>query len=81
LVTWLSIALRSAVPLRLPTQGGCCECQARAWPRSFAPRLVAKLAIWSPALKLKTLFCGSVASHFISFSGVNWLNSRPARVV
>jgi hypothetical protein len=42
---------------------------------------VAKLTIRSRRLKVK-LFCdGSVASHFISFSGVAMLNSRPAIVV
>ena len=73
---WLIIAWRSAEPLRFCAQLGCCECHASACPRTFMPRLNAWLTIRSALLKLNWFCCGSVASHFISFSGVTELNSR-----
>ncbi|RAO57416.1 hypothetical protein LUPAC06_02982 [Micromonospora saelicesensis] len=75
-MTWFSIALRSAVPSMLCIQPGCCEYQARVWPRTFQPREMAWFTIRSALLKVKLFCCGSVASIFISFSGVMALNSR-----
>src|SRR6266566_4007805 len=44
------------------------------------PWACAWATIWSPAPKVKLPWEGSVASHFISFSGVTLLNSR-SRIV
>ena len=41
---------------------------------------MAKLTIWSAPEKLNWPWLGSVASHFIAFSAVTWLNSVPAMV-
>ncbi len=55
---------------------GCCECQARVWPRTRIPWLRAWLTIRSALLYENRPWLGSVASIFISFSGVTMLNSR-----
>src|SRR5262245_32084481 len=73
---WLTIAERSVLPLRPCAQGGCWECHASVWPRTRIPRPCAWLTIRSALAKLKEPRDGSVASHFISFSGVAALNSR-----
>jgi hypothetical protein len=69
-----SVMACSALPLL--SQLGCWECQTRVWPRSSAPMSAACWATWSPPLKLKLPWVGSVASHFIEFSAVTLLNSR-----
>lgn len=42
------------------------------------PLACAKLTIRSAAVQLNEFWAGSVASHFISFSGVAMVNSRAA---
>src|SRR3954454_5856456 len=73
---WLTIAERRALPPRLCTQPGCCECQASAWPRTRCPLAWAVLTIRSPLVNVNEPWDGSVATHFISFSGVTMVNSR-----
>src|SRR3954451_17121447 len=78
---WLIMALRRAVPDRAEYQPGCWEYQARVWPRTCLPFWVAQLKTRSALVKLNWFWLGSVASIFISFSGVTMLNSRLAMVV
>src|SRR4051794_35528362 len=75
------MALRSDVPDMFCIQPGCCEYQARAWPRTRLPLLVAQFRTRSPLVKVNWFWFGSVASAFISFSGVTIENSRLAIVV
>ena len=63
------------------TQPGSWECQTRVWPRTFMPLLCAWLTILSAPVKVNESRDGSVASHFISFSGVTPVNSRFNTVV
>ena len=78
---WLFITLRSVFASVMPlTQPGSWECQTRVWPRTRCPREVARLTIWSAGPKVNEPRDRSVASHFISFSGVTELNSR-SRIV
>ena len=78
---WLSITLRSVFASRMElTQPGSWECQTRVWPRMRWPCASAWLTIWSAGPKLNEPREGSVASHFISFSGVIMLNSRSRSV-
>jgi hypothetical protein len=74
-------AWRSAVPLNVCIHPGCWLCHASVWPRTRSPLLRAHWAMRSPLAKLNWLRFGSVASIFISFSGVTMLNSRRAMVV
>src|SRR5690242_12656709 len=79
---WLFITLRRVFASVMPlTQPGSCECQTRVWPRIRWPWLRAWLTIWSAEPNVKLLRDGSVASHFISFSGVIIENSRSRIVV
>lgn len=74
-VMWLSIAVLRSVALNPLTQPGSWECQTSVWPRIFMFLACAWATIWSAAAKLNELRVPSVASHFISFSGVTALNS------
>ena len=70
-VMWLFIAARrSSGSVRLETQLGSCEYQTSVCPLTFIPWASAKSTTASAAAKVKFPRVGSVASHFISFSGV-----------
>ncbi len=74
---WLFITLRRVLASVMDlTQPGSWECQTRVWPRIRWPCAEAWLTIESAAAKLNEPREGSMASHFISFSGVIILNSR-----
>ncbi len=75
------MALRSAAPDRRCIHPGCWECQARVCPRTRMPCWAAHVEIASPAPNENWPWRGSVASGFISFSGVTMLNSRAASAV
>ena len=60
------------------TQAGSWECQTSVWPLTFMPFCWAKAAIASPPPNVNTFWVGSVASHFISFSGVAKSNAAAA---
>ncbi len=79
-MTWLSIALRSAVPDMLCIHPGCWAYHARVCPRTCLPLDRAQFTIRSPLVKLNWFWFGSVASIFISFSAVIMVNSRLAMV-
>lgn len=73
---WFSITLiRVALLLIWFTQFGNWEYHTRVWQRICFPFCVAQLATWSAPLKLNCPRLGSVASHFMAFSGVMEPNS------
>src|SRR3954465_12180691 len=67
---WLFFAVCTAEPVRPLTQPGSWLCQTSVWPRIAMLWLCAWLTIASAAPKLNDPWDDSVASHFISFSGV-----------
>jgi hypothetical protein len=79
---WLCITVvRSLAEVMLVTHPGNCECQTSVCPRNLAPFCAARFAIALALPNVKVPRDGSVASHFISFSGVMALNSRLSRVL
>ena len=60
------------------TQSGNWECQTSVWPLTFMPFCWAKALIASPLANVNMFWVGSVASHFISFSGVTKSNEAAA---
>ncbi len=78
---WSFMAVRRSEAPSVPTQEGSWECQTRVWPRTSMPRLCAWSTIRSAEVKVKVPRLGSVASHFISFSGVTEPNSRSSVAV
>ena len=54
----------------LATQDGSWECQTSVCPFTFMPCCAANATMASARSKVKRFGVGSVASHFISFSGV-----------
>ena len=73
---WLVMAAEtSAALVRLLTQEGSWLCQTSVWPLTFILFCCAKLTTWSAGPKVNVPRDASVASHFISFSGVTKLNS------
>ncbi len=75
---WFCMAERISVAPRLCTQFGVWLCQTSVCPCTCWPFCSAKAMIWSAPLKLNWFGLDSVASHFIAFSAVIWLNSVAA---
>lgn len=75
---WFCIAERMASAPRFCTQLGVWLCQTSVCPCTCWPFCVAKSTIASAPDQLNWFWLGSVASHFMAFSAVIWLNSVPA---
>ena len=61
------------------TQDGVWLCQTSVWPCTCWAFCCANATTWSAPAKFHEPSDGSVASHFIAFSAVTWLNSAAAR--
>ena len=75
---WSCMAVRRAGAASPCTHDGVWLCQTSVWPCTCWPFCRANATTWSAPARFHPPSDGSVASHFIAFSAVTWLNSAAA---